>query len=89
MSYKSLSVITQCKKEQPKNMLRITHITLNLTCKWINQSKGMNTKQYTSKKESETKHNTLQNMFKVQISKENDKTLINNLKHSNFKFNVK
>ena len=55
----------------------------------INQSKGINTKQYTSKKISETKHKVVQDIFKVKISKENDKTLINNLKHSNFNFNVK
>ena len=42
------------KKEQPKNILRITHIILNFTCKRINHSKGMNTKQYKSKKKSET-----------------------------------
>ena len=41
------------KKEQPKNILRITHITLNLHAK-VNQSKGINKKQYTSKKKSET-----------------------------------
>ena len=48
------------KKEQPKNILRITHIILNFTWKRINQSKGMNTKQYNSKKNrkqtQETKH---------------------------------
>ena len=59
------------KKEQPKIMLRITHIILNFTCKWINQSKGIITKQYNGisqrnqKQTKETKHNITQNMFKV------------------------
>ena len=39
---------------------------LSFTCKWINQSKGMSTKQYNSKKNQkqtqETKHNIAQNM---------------------------
>ena len=53
----------------------------------------MSTKQYNSKKNQkqtkETKHNIVQNMFKVKRGRENAKTLINNLKQPNFKFNVK
>ena len=53
----------------------------------------MSTKQYNSKNESETnletKHNIAQNMFKVKRGRDKDKTLINNLKQSNFNFNVK
>ena len=53
----------------------------------------MNAKEYNSKKNQkhtqETKHNIVQNMFKVKRDKENNKTLINNLKQSNFNFNVK
>ena len=61
---------------------------LSFTCKWINQSKGMSTKQYKSKKNQkqtqETKHNIAQNMFKVKRGRDKDKTLIKNLKKSNF-----
>ena len=53
----------------------------------------MNTKQYNSKKNQkqtqETKHNIVQNMFKVKRGREKDKKLINNLKKPNFNFNVK
>ena len=53
----------------------------------------MSTKQYNSKKNQkqtqETKHNIVQNMFKVKRGREKDKKLINNLKQPNFNFNVK
>ena len=53
----------------------------------------MRTKQYNSKKNQkqaqETKHNIVQNMFKVKRGMDKDPNLINNLKQSNFNFNVK
>ena len=50
----------------------------------------MSTKQYNSKKNQKQKqHNIVQNMFKVKRGTDEDKTLINNLKQCNFKFDVK
>ena len=53
----------------------------------------MSTKQYNSKKNQkqaqETNHNIAQNMFKVKRGRDTDKNLIDNLKQSNFNFNVK
>ena len=73
------------KKEQSTKyqyiFLRTTHIILSFTCKWINKSKGMRTKQYNTKKNQkqaqETKHNIAQNMFKVKRGRDKDKNLIN------------
>ena len=65
---------------------------LSFTWRWINQSKGMSTKQYKSKKNQkqtqETKHKIAQNMVKVKRGMDKDKNLINNLKQSNFNFNL-
>ena len=53
----------------------------------------MSIKQYNSKRNhnqtQETKHNIARNMFKVKRGRDKDKNLINNIKQSNFNFNVK
>ena len=38
-------------------LLNITHLILSFTCKWINQSKGMITKQYNSISQRNQKQN--------------------------------
>ena len=51
--------------------------------------KEIDTKPYNHKKKSKTKLKTNLNYIQSKRSKENDKTLVNNLKQLNFNFNVK